>query len=117
MTHGVGPHLLGNPPEPWKHFHPLGWMCVCVCVQLCPALCDPMGCKPSKLLLSVEFSRQEYWNDLPFPTPGNLPDPGIEPVSLASPVLAGRFFNPSLGGSCQSHSHIEKGAVSYWPSL
>ena len=32
--------------------------------------------------LSMEFSRQEYWSGLPFPTPGDLPDPGIEPVSL-----------------------------------
>ena len=42
--------------------------------------------------LSMEFSRQEYWNGLPFPTPGDLPYPRIEPVSLASPALAGRFF-------------------------
>jgi len=35
------------------------------------------------------FSRQEYWSGLPFPSPGDLADPGIEPVSLAS---AGRFF-------------------------
>ena len=41
------------------------------------------------------FSRQEYWNELPVPTPGDLPDPGVEPVSLASPALAGRFFTPS----------------------
>ena len=40
--------------------------------------------------LSLEVSRQEYWSRLPFPTPGDLPDPGIEPESLASP--AGRFF-------------------------
>ena len=39
--------------------------------------------------LSMEFSRQEYWSGLPLPTPGNLPNPGIEPVSSA---LAGRFF-------------------------
>jgi len=38
------------------------------------------------------FSRQEYWRRLPFLSPGDLPDPGIEPVSLASPVLAGRSF-------------------------
>ena len=38
------------------------------------------------------FSRQEYWSGLSFPTPGDLPDPGIEPTSLASPALAGRFF-------------------------
>ena len=35
---------------------------------------------------------QEYWSGLPFPSPGNLPDPGIEPKSLASPELAGGFF-------------------------
>ena len=33
--------------------------------------------------LSMEFSRQEYWSGLPFPTPGDLPNPGIEPGSLA----------------------------------
>ena len=43
-------------------------------------------------LLPMEFSRQEYWNGVPFPSPGDLPDPGIEPVSLVSPVLSGRFF-------------------------
>ena len=42
--------------------------------------------------LSVKFSRQEHWNGLPFPTPGDLPDPGIEPTSLESPVLAGNFL-------------------------
>ena len=39
--------------------------------------------------LSVGFSRQEYWSGLPCPPPGDLPDPGIEPESLASPALAG----------------------------
>ena len=34
--------------------------------------------------LSMGFSRQEYWSELPFPTPGDLPDPGNEPISLAS---------------------------------
>ena len=42
--------------------------------------------------LSMGFFRQEYWSGLPFPPPGGLPNPGIEPVSLVSPVLAGRFF-------------------------
>ena len=42
--------------------------------------------------LFVEFSRQEYWSGLPFSSPGDLPDPGIEPVSPASPALAGEFF-------------------------
>ena len=43
-------------------------------------------------LLSMEFSRQEYCSELPFPTPGDLPDPGMEPVSLASHALAGGLF-------------------------
>ena len=42
--------------------------------------------------LPMEFSRQEYWSGMPFPPPGHLPDPGIEPTSLASPVLMGIFF-------------------------
>ena len=50
--------------------------------QSCLTLCDPMDCSlPS---FSVHrFSRQEYWSGLPFPSPGDLPHPGIEPRSLA----------------------------------
>ena len=44
--------------------------------------------------LSVGFPRQEYWRGLLLPTPGDLPDPGIEPMSLVSPALAGGFFTP-----------------------
>ena len=45
--------------------------------------------------LSLEFSRQEYWNGLPCPSPGVLPDPGIEPVSLMSPEFSGGLFTTS----------------------
>ena len=48
--------------------------------------------------LSLEFSRQEYWSELLFPPPGDLRDPGIEPVSPTSPALAGRFFTTELPG-------------------
>ena len=41
--------------------------------------------------LDMEFSRQEYWSGLPFPPPGDLPNPGIKPMSPASPASAGRF--------------------------
>ena len=44
---------------------------------------------------SMGFPRQEYWNGLPFPSPGDLPDPEIEPMSLMSPALAGGFFTTS----------------------
>ena len=43
-------------------------------------------------LLSMGFSRQEYWSGLPCSLSGNLPDPGIKPSSPVSPALAGRFF-------------------------
>ena len=41
----------------------------------------------------MEVSSQEYWSGLPFPSPGVLPDPGIEPMSLTSALLAGGFFS------------------------
>ena len=50
--------------------------------------CDPMECNS----LSMGFSCREYWSGLPFPSPGDLPDPEIEPWSLASPELAGGDF-------------------------
>ena len=62
-----------------------------MCAQLCLTLGDPMDCGPPGSL-SMGFPRQEYWSGLPFPPPGDLPDPGIKPKSPASPVLAGRFF-------------------------
>ena len=49
--------------------------------QSCPTLCDPMESSLHQAPPSVGFSRQEYWSGLPFPSPGNLPDPGIEPRS------------------------------------
>ena len=45
-------------------------------------------------LLSMEFSRQEYWSGLPFPV-GDLPNPGIKPTSLTSPALSGELFTTS----------------------
>ena len=45
--------------------------------------------------LSMGFSRQEYWSGLPCPPPGDLPGPGMEPVSLMSPTSAGEFFTNS----------------------
>ena len=45
--------------------------------------------------LSMGFSSQEYWSGLPFPSPVDLPDLGIEPMSLVSPTLADEFFTTS----------------------
>ena len=52
---------------------------------------DPLQCY-GQFPLSMEFSRQEYWRGLPFPLPGDLPNPGIELTSLVSPALTGGFF-------------------------
>ena len=48
--------------------------------------------------LSMGFSRQEYWSGVPFPSPGDLPDPEAEPESLKSPALASGFFNTAPSG-------------------
>ena len=57
-------------------------------LQSCLTLCDPINCSPpGSHNPSVGCSRQEYWNALPFPPPGDLPNPGVKPVSPASPAL------------------------------
>ena len=53
---------------------------------------DSLWTKACQAPLSMGFSRQEYWTGWPCPPPRNLPDPGIEPVSLVSPTLEGGFF-------------------------
>ena len=63
-------------------------------LQSCPTLRDPMDCSPLQAPLSMGFSRQ-YWSGLSFPPPGDLPDPGIKPVSPESPTLPDGFFTTS----------------------
>ena len=73
-------------------------MCVCVCVCVCVCMLSrvQLFATPWTLAhqapLSMGFSRQEHWSGSPFPSPGDLPDPGIEPASLASLALEGGFF-------------------------
>jgi len=70
---------------------------ICMCgklFQTCPTLHDPMAHQST---LSMGFSRQENCNGLPYTPPGDLPNPGIEPATLLSLVLAGRFFTPFAG--------------------
>ena len=70
-----------TPPWWW-------WRCTLSYVQLFAALWTVTHQAP----LSMEFSRQEYWSGLPFPSPGSLPNSGIKPMSLAFLALGGRFF-------------------------
>ena len=50
--------------------------------QSCPTLCDPMNCRAHQAPVLKEFSRQEYWSGEPFPPPGDIPNPEIEPTVL-----------------------------------
>ena len=60
-------------------------LCYAKSLQSCSTLCDPMNCS-CQAPLSMEFSRQEYWNGLPCPPPGDLPSQGIKPMSPALQV-------------------------------
>ena len=100
----------GNQPSS----HQLG-SCDTVKVQLLFSLscvrsfCNPLDCSPPVSPLSMGFSRQEYWLELPFPPPGCLRNTRIEPVS---PALAGGFFTLSRQGSPRESSvltHISEG--------
>ena len=64
--------------------------------QLCPTHCDPLDCVPHHAPLSMGFSRQEYWSGLPFPSPRDLPHPGIEP---GSPTLQANSLPTEAPGS------------------
>ena len=68
--------------------------------QWYPTLCDPIYCGQP---LSMGSSRQEYWRELPFPTPGDLPNPGFEPASPLSSALVGRFFTTEPPGKPRLH--------------
>ena len=60
--------------------------------------------------LSIRFSRQENWNGLSFPSPGDLLNSGIEPLSLLFPTLVGRFLSTS--GFWEAHHIYDKGIIS-----
>ena len=76
--------------------------------QSCPTVCNPMDGSPPVSPLSMEFSRLEYWNGWPFPSPGDLTHPGIEPASLTSPALAGGFFTSSATWEAHDHKVAQK---------
>ena len=111
-----GPTVLSSlpnlSPQPGRgQYYPYFYIvCVCVCVSVCVCVRAPVHAHPfshsvvsdslrphgltvpHQSPLSMAFSRQEYWIGLPFPTPGNLPKPGMEAETLASSALAGKFF-------------------------
>ena len=65
----------------------------CLVTKSHQGLFNPLGCNlPGSSVHGIEFSRQEYWSVLPFPSPEDLPDPGIKPLSPMFPALAGGSF-------------------------
>ena len=84
----------------------LGYSLKCIVAQSYLTLCDPMECIAHQALLSTDFSRQEYRNKLPFPSPGDLSNPGIEPAFPVCPVLAGVLFTTSASWEAHyKHTH------------
>ena len=76
--------------------------------QSCPTLCDPMDCTVAyQASPSMGFSRQEYWSGLPFPSPGDLPDSGIEPRSptLEADALTSEPPGKMLSLECDLNSN------------
>ena len=69
----------------------------CVCVLSPVQLFVTLWTVGHQAPLPMEFTRQEYWSGLPFPPPGDLLNPGIEPMSLESPALADSLLLRHLG--------------------
>ena len=77
----------------FQHKSPFSGMCS----QSCTTLCDPVNYSLPGSSVHVIFQAR-IWSWLPFPTPRDLPNAGVEPVSLESPALAGRFFTTAPPG-------------------
>ena len=106
LSSAFQPFTPRPPRYGWSCPGPYSSSCMCVrmlshltCIRLFVSLWT-IACQAS---LSVGFSRQEYWSGLPWPSPGYLPNPGIEPMSLRSPALAGGFFTTSATGKTSVH--------------
>ena len=96
------PHYPSGPQIFLKKIFIYLFVCVPVCVFSGSVMSNslrPQGLWPAKLLCPGDFYRQEYWSGLPFPPPGDLPDPWTEPMSLACPALASRFFTTGSPGN------------------
>ena len=71
-------------------------------LQSCLTLCDPMNSNPPGSSVH-ENPQAKILSELACPSPGNLPNPGIEPATLMSPILAGRFFTTSATWETPTH--------------
>ena len=92
----------------WSDGTVLSWLGVVKLIYVCQSLSRvrlfatpwTVACQAP---LSMEFSKQEYWSGLPFPSPGYLPNPGIKPASLVSPALQADSLPLWYGDISQKH--------------
>ena len=98
------------------------YVCACPVTSVIPNSLRSCGLSLSLLLCPWGFSRQEYWDGLPYPPAGTLPDPGVKSASLMSPALADRFFTTSitwepllLKSSCKSVARELRSCSPQWP--
>ena len=90
---------LPGSPSQWETQFCLTPEPVCLCVCWHVQLFEKPRAIAGQAPLSMGFSRQEYWSVLPFPSPEDLPNPGIEPTSPKSLALTGRFFTTAPPGT------------------
>ena len=82
----------------------------CSVTESCPTLYDPVDCLAPQAPLSTVFPRQEYWNGLPFPSPGVLPVPGIKsasPAFQADSLQLSHQGNPNSAITCIKYKWIK----------
>ena len=88
----------------------IDFMCVCEHPQPCPTPCNLVDCSlPGSSV--HELSQARNWSWFPFPPPEDLPDPGMKPLSLVSPGLAGGFFTAEPPGKTLITQRIMKGNI------
>ena len=105
--HPIPEHLAGENSNSKRQICVYVCVCVCVCMRARAHVCcfsrvwlfATLWTVANQAPLSVWFSRQEYWSRLPRPPPEGIPDPGVEPLSPASPALHADSLPLSLWGS------------------
>ena len=118
-----------SQPRDWTHvsyasyigrqilYHWVTWKIIYQCVQShfsCVWLCMTLWTVACQAPLSKRFSRQEYWSGLPFPSPGDLPDPESQLTSVESAALTGWFFTTRATWSTLNLNGLNKSVKRPW---
>ena len=79
---------------------------MCLVAQLCPTLCNPMDYSLPSSSVHGDSPGKEYWSGLPYPPPGDLPNPRIKLMALTLPALAGGFFTTTATWEAPNFWHL-----------